>query len=49
MKKTSCHVYHFHDIERDVVEIYSIGVLGAGEDRLCRAPLAGENTGPLVG
>ena len=24
MKKTSCHVYYFHDIERDVVEIHSI-------------------------
>lgn len=24
MKKTRCHVYYFHDTERDVVEIHSI-------------------------
>src|SRR3954462_11970354 len=24
MKKTHCHVYYFHDAERDVVEIHSI-------------------------
>lgn len=24
MKKTGCHVYYFHDPERDVIEIHSI-------------------------
>ena len=24
MKKTRCHVYYFHDSERDIVEIHSI-------------------------
>lgn len=31
MKKTRCHVYYFHDAEREVVEIHSIwGVGDAG-------------------
>ena len=24
MKKTRCHVYYFHDVERDILEIHSI-------------------------
>jgi hypothetical protein len=24
MAKTRCHVYYFHDVDRDIVEIHSI-------------------------